>query len=177
MINDLNLYITNKSGVKKFHNHGITHILSIGDPLESKPFIKHFNPIPIISRLEFHDIKQIYFQDSDSLYSPPNEKIIRKIIDFGLVLRSDLAINKKVSLLVHCHAGISRSTAAAYIILNILAGKGKEQKCLDFVREIRPHLVPNYLMAKIADSLLDRNNELVNPVIKNNSYSIFDERN
>src|SRR5690606_29737670 len=59
-------------------------------------------------------------------------------------------------LLVHCWAGISRSTAAAFITLCALNEKHDEQDIAMLIRRHGDHAYPNRLMIKIADDLLPR---------------------
>lgn len=64
-------------------------------------------------------------------------------------------------LLIHCYAGVSRSTAAAYITACTL----REDRCeFELARELRarsPTATPNKLMVEIADRLLGRDGRMV----------------
>lgn len=62
-------------------------------------------------------------------------------------------------LLVHCIAGISRSTAAALIALT-MKSKGPEADLARTLRAVAPHAQPNARMVSIADRLLGRNGRL-----------------
>jgi len=64
-------------------------------------------------------------------------------------------------LLVHCWAGISRSTAAAYILLCDIRGPGQEAAIARELRELAPHAQPNRLMIRHADALLARNGRMI----------------
>lgn len=69
---------------------------------------------------------------------------------------------KRVSpLLVHCWAGISRSTAAAYIVLCDLHGAGHENRIAAALRFHAPYAQPNRLMVHHADHLLNRGGRMV----------------
>ena len=63
--------------------------------------------------------------------------------------------------LVHCWAGISRSTAAAYIVLCDLHGPGHEERIARALRFHAPHAQPNRLMIRHADLLLGRGGRMV----------------
>jgi predicted protein tyrosine phosphatase len=68
-------------------------------------------------------------------------------------------------LLVHCHAGVSRSTAAAILIL---AQRDSTRPARDAVSEIvrlRPRAWPNLRMIEIGDGLLARRGEIVAAVL------------
>ncbi|MBV9492904.1 MAG: dual specificity protein phosphatase family protein [Acidobacteria bacterium] len=67
-------------------------------------------------------------------------------------------------VLIHCMAGVSRSTAAAYIIHAILLGPGREEEAMARVVEQRPIARPNWRMVNLADQLLGRNGAMVSVV-------------
>jgi len=69
--------------------------------------------------------------------------------------------DRSAPFLVHCWAGISRSTAAAYILLCDLHGPGHEDKIAKGLRLRAPHAQPNRLMIRHADSLLDREGRMI----------------
>lgn len=81
----------------------------------------------------------------------PTEANVRAILDLGQTLRSEGADH----LLIHCHAGVSRSTAAA-IILMVQDNPGREADAFDHLRRIRPRSWPNALMLAIAARVLGR---------------------
>ena len=59
-------------------------------------------------------------------------------------------------LVVHCYAGISRSTAAAYIIASALAPGRDEHELAQALRRASPSATPNQRLVGIADDLLGR---------------------
>ena len=68
------------------------------------------------------------------------------------------------SLLIHCNAGVSRSSSIA---LAILAKKHKEGFEINAVKElvkINPYCRPNKLMTELTDEILDRNGKLITAV-------------
>jgi predicted protein tyrosine phosphatase len=60
-------------------------------------------------------------------------------------------------LLAHCWAGISRSTAAAYIIACARNAPGREVELARQLRTAAPEATPNPWMIALADTLLNRN--------------------
>ncbi len=94
-----------------------------------------------------------YFHDS-SVEEPgrraPMEDDLRRILAFA----SDLEPGAEI--LVHCWAGISRSTAVAYAILCQTAGQGRESECIESVLAVRPQAFPNTLIVELADRILNR---------------------
>jgi predicted protein tyrosine phosphatase len=63
-------------------------------------------------------------------------------------------------LLVHCRAGVSRSTAAAALILMQAHPEMSASVALDAVAAIRPRAWPNLLILEFGDALLGRNGEI-----------------
>ena len=64
-------------------------------------------------------------------------------------------------ILIHCEAGISRSTAAALIMYSYWLGPGREREAMTRVLAQRPIAIPNRRMVEIADRLLDRDGRLI----------------
>lgn len=63
-------------------------------------------------------------------------------------------------LLVHCYAGVSRSTAAALIALT-LGAEGREMEAAQALRDAAPHAQPNARIIALADQLLGRGGRLI----------------
>jgi predicted protein tyrosine phosphatase len=66
--------------------------------------------------------------------------------------------------LTHCWAGISRSTAAAYIIACAHGGDGEEQNLAYALRRASPQATPNPLMIALADDILGRSGRMVQAI-------------
>ena len=77
------------------------------------------------------------------------EEDVRGIIQLAEQLQSESGI-----LLIHCEAGISRSTATALIIYACWLGPGREDEAMQRVGAQRPYAIPNRRMVAIADNLL-----------------------
>ena len=91
-------------------------------------------------------------------YVAPNEQHVASLIDFAL------AWGGRGPLVVHCWAGISRSTAAALISLCALNPKAPELLIARCLREASPTAYPNRLMIRLADAALGRNGRIINAV-------------
>lgn len=63
-------------------------------------------------------------------------------------------------VLIHCFAGISRSTAAALVALAIDA-RGREVEAAIHLRRLAPHAWPNARIVALADALLGREGRLI----------------
>ncbi len=59
-------------------------------------------------------------------------------------------------MLIHCWAGVSRSTAAAYIIACQRAPGRSEAEIAQALRAAAPYATPNPLMISLADAALGR---------------------
>jgi predicted protein tyrosine phosphatase len=86
----------------------------------------------------------------------PTERDIEQIIALAEDLRSTTG-----RVLIHCEAGISRSSAAALIMYACWLGPGREREAMMRVLAQRPIAIPNRRMVEIADRLLDRRGRLV----------------
>lgn len=64
------------------------------------------------------------------------------------------------ALLIHCMAGISRSTAAALITL-VVKSPGREQEAGRHLREAAPHAFPNRRLITLADQQLGCEGRLI----------------
>ena len=67
-------------------------------------------------------------------------------------------------LVIHCYAGVSRSTAAAYIAACALRGDRCEFEIARELRARSPTATPNRLLVEIADRLLARDGRMVEAV-------------
>lgn len=85
----------------------------------------------------------------------PGEAHVLSLLDFAR--RWDRAR----PLVVHCHAGISRSTAAAYIIAAALAPERDEAELAATLRRLSPSATPNPRLVAVADVVLRRNGRMV----------------
>lgn len=71
------------------------------------------------------------------------------------------AWDRREPLLIHCYAGISRSTAAAYIAACALAPERDEVEVARALRDASPSATPNALFVAIADRMLGRGGRMV----------------
>lgn len=88
--------------------------------------------------------------------TPPTADHARSIIDFA---RSIAELDGM--LLCQCHAGISRSSAAALLCLAAWTGPGQEQHCVERLLSVRPSAVPHRNLVTFGDELLQREGALV----------------
>jgi len=133
----------------------VTHVLSILDPEwpEPEPF-RAYDPHHRTT-LNFHDV----IEPGPGLILPRREHVER-IVAFGHNLKEDAGKGSDPHVLVHCHMGISRSTAAMATLLVQAHPHDEEDAIFARIAEIRPQAWPNSLMIGFADELLDRRGRL-----------------
>jgi predicted protein tyrosine phosphatase len=103
-------------------------------------------------RLAFHDI----VEPMPGLVVP-DRNIMHAVLDFGRNSESQRA------LLIHCWAGISRSSAAAFAIA-CDRNPGFEHDIATELRRRAPSATPNRLMVRLADDLLQRDGRMVEAI-------------
>ncbi|PRD46007.1 tyrosine protein phosphatase [Phyllobacterium phragmitis] len=103
--------------------------------------------------LGFNDI----VQDMPGMTLPATQHV-EKLIDFAR--RWD----RQAPLLIHCFAGISRSTAAAYIVANALNPDMNTVELASLLRTRAPSATPNIRLVSLADDLLGRGGRMVDAV-------------
>ncbi len=69
------------------------------------------------------------------------------------------------NLLIHCHRGVARSTAIAYIAMCVREPDMCEEKIAERLRAAAPHADPNVLMVSEADRLLERDDRMVGAIL------------
>ena len=69
--------------------------------------------------------------------------------------------DRQAPLLIHCWAGISRSTAAAFISLCALNPEGTERDLAWALRRASPTAYPNRLLIALADEALARSGRMI----------------
>jgi predicted protein tyrosine phosphatase len=131
---------------------GVTHILSILDPGWPEP--EAFGAFDPHRRLElrFHDVIE-----AEPGYVAPESLDVEQLLSFG----RNLTEARGKHLLVHCHAGVSRSTAAATLILAQARPNRPAEEALQAVVRQRPRAWPNLRILEIGDALLGRRGKVV----------------
>src|SRR6185369_17963823 len=89
---------------------------------------------------------------------PPCEGHVSDLIKFAL------AWDRKAPLLIHCWAGISRSTAAAFITLCALNPEASEREAARALRRASPTAHPNRRLVRLGDTVLQRSGRMIEAV-------------
>ncbi|MEN0001918.1 MAG: protein tyrosine phosphatase [Pseudomonadota bacterium] len=71
------------------------------------------------------------------------------------------AWDRKAPLLIHCYAGVSRSTASAYIIANALADDADPTMLASILRMRSPTATPNPRMVALADAQMSMGGAMI----------------
>jgi len=91
-------------------------------------------------------------------YIAPGEEHVARLIDFAG--RWDRA----APMIVHCYAGISRSTAGAFVAACALSPQRDEQQIAWEIRRASRTATPNARIVAIADKLLKRDGRMVRAI-------------
>ena len=133
----------------------VSHVLSILDPDWPVPdalgaFGEHAK-----LELRFNDVIEERCADMIA----PQQEHVADLLAFGRGLMREPPAD--VHLLVHCHAGVSRSTASMVLILAQALVDIPGGRILEEVLRIRPQAWPNLRMLELGDAQLGRRGELV----------------
>lgn len=142
-------------GLAELDHHsaaGITHVLSILDPGREEP--EAFGAYGEHERLQLHFDDVI--EDLEDKRAPGPEQV-EALLAFG----ERMLASPRANLLVHCHMGISRSTAAMTLLLARARPDRPGAEALAEVVRIREQTWPNLRMIEIGDRMLGRGGELV----------------
>ncbi len=144
-------------GIEELDGHCSTnasHVLSILDP--DYPVPEAFGTYGEHAKLElrFHDIIE-----QAAGQTAPQPEHVDAILTFGRDLQTERP--GAAHLLVHCHAGISRSTASMALILAQAMPEQSAEAILRRVYALREKAWPNLRLIEIGDARLGRRGALV----------------
>ncbi len=141
-------------------------VITIEDPGQRNPLRFHVCPHPEHLVMKFEDVD--FRAQGIAL---PRQEHVAAAVEFS-------RRHPEGSILVHCKAGIARSTALALAIIADRLGPGHEGEAVAELLEIRPEAAPNLLMLDMADELLDRCGALVDAwmAVENASGDYADHR-
>lgn len=129
-------------------SHLIT-LLTAGSEFTRPPEIDEAYHLHLI----MHDITE-----SRPGLTPPAENHVRELLEFAA------GWDRKSALVINCYAGISRSTAAAYVLHCALHPDRDETELARFLREKSPSATPNSLIVSHGDRLLDRQGRMARAI-------------
>jgi predicted protein tyrosine phosphatase len=145
------IYVCGVPELEAAFSNAFTHVISIWDPeWVDRGGVEHQLKKRLAGETRLHIA---YFHDC-SVEEPgrrlPVEDDLRQILAFAADLKPEAHV------LIHCWAGISRSTAVAYAILCQFTGPGRESDCIEAILAARPQAFPNSLIVDLADRILER---------------------
>jgi predicted protein tyrosine phosphatase len=135
---------------------GISHVLSILDPGWPEPDALRPFAVHRRLRLHFHDVIERL-----PGWVAPERWDVDLLLGFGRDVAATQGADAGTHLLVHCHAGVSRSTAAAILILAQRHADRPADEAVAEVARLRPRAWPNLRMLELGDTALGRGGEIV----------------
>ncbi len=103
--------------------------------------------------LSMHDIA-----DAQEGMTPPGQTHVAELLAFAR------SWDRARPLVIHCYAGISRSTASAYIVAAALAPERDAMELARTLRRLSPSATPNIRLVSLADDMLSRNGRMVGAI-------------
>ena len=91
--------------------------------------------------------------------TPPGAEHVEALIGFAE------GWDRQAPMVVHCWAGISRSTAGAFISICALNPSRDEMELAQTIRRLAPSATPNARLVAIADNVLGREGRMVDAVL------------
>jgi len=88
----------------------------------------------------------------------PDDTVVHRLLAFGRDW------DERAPILVHCWAGISRSTASAFILACERSPQVDERDIAAALRRVAPHASPNRRIVALADDILHRGGRMVDAV-------------
>lgn len=127
----------------------VVSLLSIGAVFERPAHLLPENAL----HLAMHDI----VEEREGFVAPARAHV-ESLLAFAR------AWDRATPLVIHCYAGISRSTAAAYVIAAALDPQRDAVGLAQELRRLSPSATPNLRIVALADEILGRNGELTRAI-------------
>lgn len=145
----MHITVTNVDKVPGFIHRGTTHVVSLLHGRERNLLF-----LPREFKREnwlFLDMDDVI---SEKAEAAPKKEQVERLLSWTNKLPKD------AHLVIHCHAGVSRSTAAALAVKVQELGVDRLKEAVDWLLEARPQACPNPVITKFADELLGAKGEL-----------------
>lgn len=152
----INLGITSREGTADHREGNYSHLLSLLDPERGYDGVVTPKKVKAMNLITFHDLDDIEIQAPEYLNCiAPTETHIREIFKTFRHMQKE----NGEGILVHCEAGISRSTAGALLGLCVLGLS--PQEAFSSVVAINELGLPNRRMLRIGGKMLGDNGALL----------------
>ena len=143
-------------GIPELGQHcaaGVTHVLSILDPGWPDPE----------AFADFSEHRRVALRFNDVIaplpgVTAPTAEDVAVLLEYG---REVMAAGPDTHLLIHCHAGVSRSTASAALLLAQANPARPAEAIFTEIGRIRPRAWPNLLLLEFGEAALSRTGEIV----------------
>lgn len=136
-----------------FQKYRPSYVISILD--EDEPIPPIFSALPSERHLKLID--DSFLAGNNGLSGDASQ--CKKLI--SLAERWDL----QSPVLIHCHRGVARSMAAAYILMCAIEKNSCEKALAARLRQAAPHADPNILLVSEADALMGRNDRMIEAIL------------
>lgn len=127
------------------------HVISISTTEDRWPNLPN---AAFVKKFSFYDIDKAYKLIDDTIIEPVSPNMVSELIDTGRSIGDN-------PLLVHCFAGISRSTATALVILldKFYGSEFDVDLAVETVYKVREHMYPNkHVLSLGIKEIATRNN-------------------
>lgn len=152
-------------GIDELPEHcaaGVTHVVSILDP--DWPPLDAFGAFGPHRRIDlrFHDVI-----DPMPGAVVPHARDVARILDFGAAAGREAGgpigdtARAAPHVLIHCHAGLSRSTASAALLIAQSRPELAASEIFAAIGRVRPRAWPNLRLIEFGDAQLGRRGEIV----------------
>lgn len=138
------------AAVEACQTHAATHVISLLAPPAAAP---QFAGPATRLHLSFNDI----VEPKAGLIAPDAQHIDQLLSFLG-------SWDRRSPLLIHCWAGVSRSTAVGYIAATLRDGPGSEVPLAERLRQRAPFATPNRLIVALADARLGRSGAMTSAI-------------
>jgi predicted protein tyrosine phosphatase len=133
--------------------HNASHVVSLLDPGTAFPVVGHVGERHL--RLEVHDI-EAELEGLDPMCNTRMGRILEFVQGWG----------RDEPILIHCYAGISRSTATAFITACAHNPGADEEEIAIALRDASSTASPNRRFIALADATLGRNGRMTRAIEK-----------
>jgi len=151
-------------GIEELPQHSerrVTHILTLLDPGWPTPSFEGYGTHRRLD-LRFHDVIE-----TTPEWRAPEAEDVAQLLAFG----RDVPAGES-HLLVHCHMGISRSSAAMLLTLMQARPDRTADEALAEVVRIRPYAWPNLRILEIGGAMLGRKDELIDAAYRRDGFGL-----
>ena len=154
----MQLAVSSRSALQSFCACEFSYVVSLPDPgTENDPL-----PLPPsakkVLQLRFHDVDDIemFAPQYRKCRAPQPEHIMKIIQFFNEIAAEESGNGDQFAILVHCEAGLSRSSASSIIGLTCLGYDA--ETAFEVVCNANPRSVPNRRMLRLADAIFQNTN-------------------